>query len=250
MKAKMDTRLQRSGFPNLATPARVTYRPDFEQLMKKLDPIWGRQMLVGYCRDGLPLLLDLDHPQTTPVLIVNSELQSPDNLLKGMILSAMRLNAAVVEGVVVITNCFEKYDFLQQAGMQHVLQLIEDGGVVSLMDAVLQFISHVRGHAQRKMLLVLDDLEALTQELHPEELERLLWIVQQGKTAGVITIAVSRRAAGSQQLAIAFPFGCLINGHAQAVLTACQLAPNNAWPEAEYVSLVSGHLTFFRIPGW
>ena len=177
--------------------AHYHFEKRIESYIDSIKPLPYFSVLLGTCRDGLPLLIDLANSDLSACLIQAPAKDARNDLLKLMLRSAVQLNPPEIIQYVIITPHIRDYEF--ESGFPHCLDVLhpgqrEAGELVMELSALIEQrnTGRQRGPA---VIFVIEELERFINLMDEEILSNFKWILREGPGARVWPIATSNGPA-------------------------------------------------------
>ena len=187
--------------PSTPPPAdnqREAQTQDLENDLPSLEDVLTQQagfppisLLLGLSDDGLPIVLDLDNPETGSFLIASDSGFDNSTLLQNLTLAALKGNHPYDLHVHIVSpNEKHLRNFLSEPNCRIGYQPVDPEVPIVLEEMVNLVIS--RQHDPQpgtSHIFTIDGLDLLWQSLDPQSKLRLDWLIRNGPTAGFRIIA-------------------------------------------------------------
>jgi hypothetical protein len=194
-------------------------RPNLEYILKELDPIPARSLLLGLCEDGLPLILDLTDPSAGSFLIVGDDAKSNFNLLYSLLTSSFLVNTAEEVNLHLISPLADELvELYKQPAFK-----ISFTPTRPECEIVVEEMVNLVHRRQSTMechpihVLAVDGLDLMFRSLSPEAIYWFNWLAENGPEMGIWVIAAveSRKTMKLPESAMNI-FPSRILGHIQS----------------------------------
>jgi hypothetical protein len=167
--------------------------PALSDVLAKLGPLPREGLFLGIASDGLPVLLNLYDPHPGPMLILGETGAGKTAFLQSIARSVVQTHKETEVQFGVITKHTEEWKEL--TGSRHQVGIF-DVTEPSAQDLILSLASwaHSNKNAQRSVLLLIDDLEAIAR-LEFDALQNFRWLLLRGPARRVwplITMSAER----------------------------------------------------------
>lgn len=228
-------------------------------------------MVLGVCADGLPLVVDLADPSPGSILLIGEETALLQKHIKAILSSLTLLNPPEKLSVDIITPAVDQY--AGEKTLPHLQNLLspDQDAVFNLMGQLFEKVeAHQRkkhsfsgrllaglmpNHRELFHVLVIDQLDALVEQLASESLAYLRWLLRRGPAAQVWIVAtLNARAAESLDRKTLNAFGLKTSGRLRPnapLLRALDLplnAVSTLRPGEQACAMMDGEVISFQIP--
>lgn len=225
----------------------------FESLRRWIRPSTGSPLLLGYCEDGLPLVLDLQDGHEAPILVIGDKKHLTKDVLKTLLLSAAWLPGSKIIGALVITASPQDYACLLPSGLRAAFVPLEPARLQGAIAAVGEYCQVSVWQELPKLLLVVDDMEGVRDMLHPEIGERLHEQILAGIPNGIVPILYSPWSPGQEQFArqlqVSLSPSCILTGDPGCIPLDANTSPDSfEMGGDDYLVWAPGYRKTFRIP--
>ncbi|MFN3491458.1 MAG: hypothetical protein ACK40V_04475 [Anaerolineales bacterium] len=165
------------------TPTIVT--PTLASVLADISPLPPQALFLGIAEDELPVLLNLSDPVPGPILIVGDE-KTDKTLLLQTIARAVDLTYPQneVQYAVITPHPDEWKKFYKNENNTFVYET-KDYNSKELLESLVIWAHHNKGE-QQSVLLLIDDLEAIT-KLDEQAQQNLRWLLLRGTSRRVWT---------------------------------------------------------------
>jgi hypothetical protein len=180
---------QASHASRVAAPGLSTLRA----VIADISPLPPTALFLGLAEDGLPVLLDLFDPIPGPILVIADQASGKTALLK-MIARAVELlhiPSDVQSGI--ITQYPDEWNFFNGSQSTVGVYTTQENNTPELLQSLVTWAHNNKGEKQ-SILLLIDDLEAVTKLDQPTE-QNLRWLLLRGPSRRVwpiVTINANR----------------------------------------------------------
>jgi hypothetical protein len=167
--------------------------PTLKTVIADISPLPPTALFLGLAEDGLPVLLDLFDPIPGPILVIADQASGKTALLK-MIARAVELlhiPSDVQSGI--ITQYPDEWKFFQGSQSTVGVYTTQENNTPELLQSLVTWAHNNKGEKQ-SILLLIDDLEAVTKLDQPTE-QNLRWLLLRGPSRRVwpiVTINANR----------------------------------------------------------
>jgi hypothetical protein len=165
--------------------------PDIQTLIESLNPLPADALLIGCCEDGLPVLYELSNPQPGSILILGGSGCGKSALLRSIITSITLTNSPRKVRYACISTGPKELDFLEKLAHCYKSATTYQTEASQIIRELAE-IANQRAYGRQLgavLLLVIDDLVSLVESLDEESFYLLLWLIQNGPSSQIITIA-------------------------------------------------------------
>ncbi len=186
--------------------------PNLNAVFARITPLPEEALFLGMANDGLPVLLNLQDPVPGPLLIAGDGATGKTRLLKTIARGAELLHSPeAVKYCIISTKPDEWQDFYKSENNLGIYKADEENST-KLLRSLAEWAHNNKGEGQY-VLLLLDDLEALTQ-LDQQTQQHLRWLLLRGPSRRVWTFATfdSQKTETQQEWLEFFHtrlFGCI-----------------------------------------
>lgn len=224
----------------------LTQRPLLSHLLRRAGPLPAYTVLLGVCRDGLPLFFDLSDPSPGSMLIRAGKRGEIGEILRSMMVSLSRLNRPEEASYTLLTPCPRAWSAFH--GDERCFGILEPGessagdliqgfaGIAAqrqLAKARPGGLHRRNGSAdqpQAALVLAIEDLDAVVQLQTEQVLSELRWLVQNGPETGVWVIAALPDELGAEvDPALLELFRTQVIGPAGTLLSNAPTAAGRQW---------------------
>lgn len=159
--------------------------PSLTSIVSQISPLPPHTLFLGIAEDDLPVLLNLSDPVTGPILIAGDE-KSGKTLLLQTIARTVDLTYPQheVQYAVITPYPDEWKSFYQNENNKFVYET-KDYNTKELLEALVTWAHRNKGE-QQSVLLLIDDLEAIT-KLDEQAAQNLRWLLLRGTSRRVWT---------------------------------------------------------------
>jgi hypothetical protein len=161
--------------------------PELAEVLARLGELPPGSLLIGVCKDHLPLLLDLRGREPRHFLICSDHIFANTLALKNMLTAALHLNAPEVINIHVIADNIKAYQQLIQTTQCKVsfgTQAPEND--ILLQEMFNLAVMHQRSHEDAGIhLMAIDGLNTFYKRLSPEGRSLFLWLLENCVEVGV-----------------------------------------------------------------
>lgn len=194
-------------------------------------------LVLGVCEDGLPLVLELSDPSTGALLFVGDDVDSLRTHLQAVLTSVCTLSDPKQVQVDIITP--QPKAFAAQKRLPHVqkIHLPDQDEMFDLLGCLFELIEQrqrkdnsLTGKIMKEFMpkqkgpvriLMIDQLDLLVDQLAPESLAYLRWLLRRGPAANVWVLAsLNARNAEAVDGKTLKSFGLQVAGKMQAPSTS------------------------------
>jgi hypothetical protein len=168
-------------------------QPTLKSVIADASPLPHTALFLGLAEDGLPILLDLYDPIPGPILVIADQDSGKTELLQ-MVARAVELShnpSDVQSGV--ITQYPDEWKKIQDSQSIVGIYATQENTTPELLQSLVTWAHNNKGEGQ-SILLLIDDLEALTKLDHQTE-QNLRWLLLRGPSRRVwpiVTVNASR----------------------------------------------------------
>jgi hypothetical protein len=168
------------------TAPRVPAYPTLEAVLAKLMPLPQDGLFLGVASDGLPVLLNLSDPRPGALLLMGDGDTGKTDFLQGVARAASLIHSPGSLRFAVVTSHRQEWE--EWEGTPHCLGVWEANDT-SLKDLFFDLTERVQlSGSHETLLLLIDDLQGL-ENLDSETRENLHWLLANGASGRVWTIA-------------------------------------------------------------
>ncbi|HEX6305525.1 MAG TPA: hypothetical protein VFZ76_15125 [Anaerolineales bacterium] len=159
--------------------------------IQSIQPIPYYSLLLGICQDGLPLLLDLEHYQSGPLLVTGSHTNSMRAFMNSVLSSGRLINPPELVDYILITpdsSAFENE--IIPASHREILHPA-DRSAHELVMHLSSLVEQRNTGRQRgpTLILAIEDLDTLIRYMNQDVYAHFLWLLREGPFARVWPIA-------------------------------------------------------------
>ncbi|MBI3158086.1 MAG: hypothetical protein HYZ26_00620 [Chloroflexi bacterium] len=210
--------------------------PRLSQVLNQVLPLPPGNVMLGLCDDGLPLLFDLNEPDSGGLLVTGDSALANGLVLKSVLLAACRMNPADSLNLNLISPRPDFFDVLER---EPHLQInfhsrSKEAGLLLEEFANLIAAREESGEPSIIQLLAIDGLSEFFEALDADHQELLLWAASAGPACGAWIVAGDAPEAGAEvpvSLDEAFP----------TRLVNCIAEAGNPWlPEGAPIRRLAG----------
>jgi hypothetical protein len=165
--------------------------PSLQELAQHIGPYYPGSILLGICKDNLPLLIDLANPTPGAILIAGDQGSGKTLLLQAVLNSAVLLNSPGQVLISVVTSRPQAFTSLSQTPhCQRVIDPSSQSAIewIRTMEEALEGRRQTGGRGPA-MVLALDDLASILQSLDIETVTRLINLAKNGPRSRIWLIA-------------------------------------------------------------
>ena len=164
-------------------PKPVPAAPTLDGVLAEIGPLPKEALFLGIASDGLPVLLNLRDPFPGPILITGDAGSGKTAFLQVIAQSVARTHRQDAVQFGVISRHPEEWQSLQTS--PHAVGLFSAGqdGAQELLLSLASW-AHSNTDSRRSVLLLIDDLEAVTQ-MDTESVQYLRWLLLRGSSRRV-----------------------------------------------------------------
>ncbi|MBN2044722.1 MAG: hypothetical protein JW757_06870 [Anaerolineales bacterium] len=165
--------------------------PWLEEILAQQAGFPQLSLLLGISDDGLPIVLDLENPESGSFLIASDSGFDNTRLLQNLVMAALKGNHPYDLLVHLITPHADSLDyFLRAPNCRIGYQPVDPEVPIVLEEMVKMVISRQHDHnLGNSHLLAIDGLDVLWQSVDPQSKLRLDWLIRNGPAAGFRMIA-------------------------------------------------------------
>jgi hypothetical protein len=229
--------------------------PSLTELLLELSPLPNGSVLLGALDDRLPVLIDLVGPESSSVLLIGDPGSGKSKLLHTIINSACAINPPRKLRVC----CFS--DDAQHVSLSvypHTYRFA--GSKAETSDLLSELVETAGrrlygGYYSSSIVVVIDDLAELCRGLEPEQLNQLLWLVQNGPEVQVVVFAgYNPRKSQHVSPSILNAFPTWLLGHSDPLQAGSYIshevlqASQPLLPGAQFAAYSDGEWVPFWIP--
>lgn len=174
--------------------------------LSRIGPMPEEAVMIGVCRDGMPVLLNLHDPIPKSLVVIGDNLENNKNILRVM---AKHISIkSKLDGVefAVLSRDFEGWDFLNNSkNLSAAFQIIEKGAD----DLILSLASWAHGNINGKqsVVLLIDDLGYAMEHFDFDTLQNLRWLLLRGSTRRCWIISSVKSSDAKQYYQLIEQFG-------------------------------------------
>lgn len=183
--------------PDADGTSQYHFEKRIENYIDSIKPLPYYSVLLGTCRDGLPLLIDLANSQLSACLIQAGAKDARIDLLKLILQSAVELNPPRIIQFVIVTPHIQEYKF--ESGFPHCLDILHPGQreaseLVMELSALIEqrHTGRQRGPA---VIFAIEGVERFIEIMDDEILSHFKWILREGPAAKVWPVATANGSA-------------------------------------------------------
>jgi hypothetical protein len=213
---------------------RIPAYPTLENVLAKLMPLPKDGLFLGVASDGLPVLLNLSDPRPGALLLMGDRPSGKTDFLQGVARAASMIHSAGDLRYAVVTSHRQEWEGWDS--LPHCLGLW-DAKDASLKDLLFDLSERVQlSGSHETHLLLVDDLQSL-ENLDSETQENFHWLLANGASGRVWTIATLNADQASSLPVWVRTFGTRIYGRIGDPALAERLT---SMPGANLRTLLSG----------
>ena len=213
---------------------RVPAYPTLEDVLAKLKPLPKDGLFLGVASDGLPVLLNMSDPRPGALLLLGDSQTGKTDFLQGVACAASTSHTPNHLRFAVVTPHRQEWE--AREGTPHCLGVWEADDA-SLKDLLFDLSERVQfSGSQETLLLLVDDLQSL-EDLDSETQENFQWLLANGASGRVWTIATLNADQASSLPLWVRAFGTRIYGRIGDPALADRLT---SMPGANLRTLLSG----------
>jgi hypothetical protein len=223
-----------SEIPETDPALRVPAYPTLENVLAKFMPLPKDGLFLGVASDGLPVLLNLSDPRPGALLLLGDSQTGKTDFLQGVACAASTTHSPNHLRYAVVTTHRQEWE--EWESTPHCLGVWEASDT-SLRDLLFDLSERVQlSGSHETLLLLVDDLQSLA-NLDSETQENLHWLLENGSSGRVWTIATINADQASGLPLWVRDFGTRIYGRIADPVLADRLTP---MPGANLRTLFSG----------
>jgi hypothetical protein len=223
-----------SEIPGTDPAPRVPAYPTLENVLAKFMPLPKDGLFLGVASDGLPVLLNLSDPRPGALLLLGDSQTGKTDFLQGVACAASTTHSPNHLRFAVVTTHRQEWE--EWESTPHCLGVWEASDT-SLRDLLFDLSERVQlSGSHETLLLLVDDLQSLA-NLDSETQENLHWLLANGSSGRVWTIATLNADQASGLHLWVRDFGTRIYGRIADPVLADRLTP---MPGANLRTLFSG----------
>ena len=189
--------------------------PTLRSVIANASPLPQKALLLGLAEDGLPVLLNLCDPIPGPILIIGDQASGKTLLLQTIARASELLYSPAEVQYGIITQYKDEWINFQENQNNAGIYTTEDNTTQELLQSLVTW-AHNNKEDQQSILLLIDDLEAMT-KLNQQAEQNLRWLLLRGPSRRVwpiITINTSQ--AQNMEAWLAF-FRTRLFGHIENI---------------------------------
>ena len=165
---------------------RASAYPTLEAVLAKLTPLPKDGLFLGVASDGLPVLLNLSDPRPGAMLLLGDSQSGKTDFLQGVARAASMIHPAGDLRYAVVTSRLEEWE--NWDSLPHCLGVWEADDA-SLKDLLFDLAERVQlSGTHETLLLLVDGFQSLA-NLDSETQENLRWLLANGASGRVWTLA-------------------------------------------------------------
>lgn len=170
--------------------------PPLNTVLVDISPLPPEALFLGMAEDGLPVLMNLYDPVPGPILIVGDAASGKTSLLQTIARAADILHSPDRVQYGIITQKPNEWKRFYQNSNNAGIFLTTDDNTRELIESLVTWAHNNKGSEQSVLLLV-DDLEALTR-LDEQTQQHLRWLLLRGPNRRVWTFATMQAVQASE----------------------------------------------------
>ena len=162
--------------------------PSLYSLIESMGPFPPYSVVVGQCRDGLPLMIDLDNPKSGSILVVGENVYEKTQIMKTLGHSASLINKPGLVQISLISNNISRYSDLEQYPNCHAWHHAYDRAAAEMIIELASLAEQRRWGREtgRAMMLLIDDFQSLAPILSDDRIYlSFKTLVSRGPTSGI-----------------------------------------------------------------
>lgn len=171
--------------------------PALKSVLADASPLPRETLFLGLAEDGLPVLLNLLDPVPGPILIIGDQASGKTTLLQTIARAADLLHSPSAVQYGVITPRPNEWKNFHGNQTNVGIYLTQDDNAEELLQSLVTWAHNNKGE-QQSILLLIDDLEAVT-KLKQQVEQNLRWLLLRGPSRRVWPI-VTLNAARAQTM--------------------------------------------------
>lgn len=252
LEALAELKSETKTLPLRGTP--LSAAPDLDRVLAEIGPLPREALFLGIASDGLPVLLNLHDPLPGPILITGDAGSGKTAFLQTIIESAKRTHQPESLQVLVISPHIDEWQNASKSPLFAGLFSSHHNGA---QDTILSLASwaHSNGNGRQTVLLLIDDLESVTQ-MDFETVQQLRWLLLRGSSRRV-WLFVTLNAARYGEVIPWLPsfrtrlFGRIAEEHIAGALGADKASGvDRLEARARFSLRENGNWINFRLPGF
>lgn len=155
--------------------------------IQSIQPLPCYTLLLGICQDGLPLLLDLEHYQTGPLLITGSHSFSMRDFLISILASGRLINPPETVDYLLITPNASTFANELISSSSTAIQHPAGRSAHELIMSLSALVEQRNTGRQRgpTLILAIEDLDTLVRYMNQDVYAHFLWLLREGPFARV-----------------------------------------------------------------
>ena len=155
--------------------------------IQSIQPIPYYTLLLGICQDGLPLLLDLEHYQSGPLLITGSHTNSMRAFMNSVLCSGRLINPPeLVDYILITPNSSAFENEIIPSSPREILHPADRSAHELVMH--LSALVEQRNTGRQRgptLILAIQDLDTLIRYMNQDVYAHFLWLLREGPFARV-----------------------------------------------------------------
>ena len=167
--------------------------PNLRSVLANASPLPPEAVFLGLAEDGLPVLLNLYDPIPGPILISGDQASGKTTLLQAIATATEHMHSPSDVQYSIITQYPKEWDDIHSKQNNAGIYSTPDPTTQDLLYSLVTWAHNNKGD-QQSVLLLIDDLEALT-KLNQQAEQSLRWLLLRGPSRRVwpiVTINASR----------------------------------------------------------
>ena len=154
--------------------------PDLDRVLAEIGPLPREALFLGIASDGLPVLLNLHDPLPGPILIAGDAGSGKTVFLKTISESAKRTHQPESLQVVVISRHTDEWQNVSKSPLFAGLFSPHHNSAQEMILSLASW-AHSSGKGGQTVLLLIDDLESVTQ-MDLEAVQQFRWLLLRGSS--------------------------------------------------------------------
>ncbi len=161
--------------------------PAFSEVLEEFSPLPREALFLGLATDGLPVLLNLLDPLPGPLLIVGDASSGKTRLLRLIARGAERSHGPQDIHLHILSVRSNEWSAFEGSRHCSGIWSPQDPATAGHLASLVEY-AHTNKKSQKFTLLLIDDLESITQ-MSPEAQQHLRWLFLRGPSRRVWPIA-------------------------------------------------------------
>lgn len=193
---KLEKFLERSprqspAFPSVPPAPAGIYLPSLQELISRYSPFSPGCVILGICEDGLPIVLDLNHPTSGALVVSGDPHSGKTRLLRSILASAGLMNSPLELQAWLYTSQPEEYRHLVYSTLAPQVIQRRPKAIRQWIDQLLDLANQrlLDQSAGPTILILVDDLADFIYQLDEESYWAFEWIARIGPQLRLWTIA-------------------------------------------------------------